>query len=151
MSLRIVLALLALSFATRSAQAQPPVEALPPQNAYPQDMIVGENLMVVVGPKHDRIWAYSYEQGSWSKQNLPNDFPGPIVPQVTAHLVVFQAGKRLYAYSAPRGSWSTLNLETPLPVFLQLGPDGAWCREGSKVHAFSAKAGQWSSIDPLRD
>jgi hypothetical protein len=115
-------------------------------------LIIGENLIVAMGAKPDRLWAFSRERGSWHRQTIPEDqLYGPIVPQVSSNLVAFQMGKKLYAFSAPRGEWHTHDLEQPVQVALNVGPDMAWCRVGGRVYAFSAKNGGWSSIDVFRD
>jgi hypothetical protein len=115
-------------------------------------LIVGENLIVAMGAKSDRLWAFSRERGSWHRQTIPEDrLYGPIVPQVSSNLVVFQMGKKLYAFSAPRGEWHTHDLEHHVQAAINVGPDMAWCRVGPRVYAFSAKNGGWSSIDVFRD
>jgi hypothetical protein len=115
-------------------------------------LIIGENLIVAMGAKPDRIWAFSRERGSWNRQTIPEDqLYGPIVPQVSSNLVAFQMGKKLYAFSAPRGEWHTHDLEHPVRASLNVGPDMAWCRVGGRVYAFSAKNGGWTSIDVFRD
>jgi hypothetical protein len=115
-------------------------------------LIIGENLIVAMGAKPDRLWAFSRERGSWHRQTIPEDqLYGPIVPQVSSNLVAFQMGKKLYAFSAPRGEWHTHDLEHPVQVAINVGPDMAWCRVGGRVYAFSAKNGGWSSIDVFRD
>jgi hypothetical protein len=117
-----------------------------------EGLIIGENLIVALGAKPDRIWAFSRERGSWNRQTIPQDqLYGPIVPQVSSNLVAFQMGKKLYAFSAPRGEWHTHDLERHVQVSLNVGPDMAWCRVGGRVYAFSAKHGGWSSIDVYRD
>lgn len=143
-----------------SAAAQQPAELVPPQipaaqgpvvqgPGVPEDMVVGEKMIVVFGPQRDRIWVYSFEQGNWNRQMVPKD--GPVLPQITESVVYLQVGKRLFAYSAPRGSWSSIGIDAPVALPAQVGNDGVWVREGPKVHAFSAKAGGWSTIDVSRD
>src|SRR5205823_6194270 len=106
-----------------TAHAQQPPELIPPQApavqgpAVPEDMVVGEKMIVVFGPQRDRIWVYSFEQGNWNRQMVPKD--GPALPQITENVVYIQVGKRLFAYSAPRGSWSSIGIDTPLAVPVQ--------------------------------
>jgi hypothetical protein len=115
-------------------------------------LIIGENLIVAMGAKPDRIWAFSRERGSWHRQTIPQDqLYGPIVPQVSSNLVVFQMGKKLYAFTAQRGEWHSHDLEHHVQAAINVGPDMAWCRVGGRIYAFSAKNGGWSSIDVFRD